>query len=133
MATLKQITYIREQYPDAAQALVNELKTKANGGFSTYIMRSRPTQPRRDEMSEEKRSLLAKPEPRDYKAEFEACLAAHRFTNQEFAALLMAAKTMLFERDKTAFLGEAIHFGGRHEKEFCTPRLLHRFRRHDIL
>jgi hypothetical protein len=73
---------------------------------------------------------IPKPEPRDFKGEFENFLSANEFSQQEYAALLMTAKIMVFEREKYEFLARAI---GQVSRDSATPRVLHRLRRHDIL
>jgi hypothetical protein len=71
-----------------------------------------------------------KPEPRDFKAEFERYLTEHVFSQQDYAAFLMTAKTIVFEREKESLLGMAINHT---PCENGTPRILHRLRRHDFL
>lgn len=79
-----------------------------------------------------KKPSLFKPEPRDFKQEFADYLEQNALNQQEFAALLMTAKTMVFERDKSELLGMAINHTPIGKDDY-EPRMLHRLRRHDIL
>ena len=68
-----------------------------------------------------------RPKPRDFKQEFADYLAVTNLYNAEYAALLVIAQQLVFERDQAHLIGFAINYGSTMEE--CAPAVLHRLRK----